>query len=109
MSDAAIVFRRPVEADHAAVIARMDGWWPGRRARTFVQRWWFRHATGTSWVAEGEDGRLVGFVLAQPSGDDPAVALVHAIAVNPRFRRIVRSAYFKSAMTVSIGNVDQKR
>jgi GNAT superfamily N-acetyltransferase len=82
-----IVFRRPVEADHAAVIARMDGWWPGRRARTFVQRWWFRHATGTSWVAEGEDGRLVGFVLAQPSGDDPAVALVHAIAVNPNERR----------------------
>jgi len=82
-----IVFRRPVEADHATVIARMEGWWPGRRARTFVQRWWFRHATGTSWVAEGEDGRLVGFVLAQPSGDDPAVALVHAIAVNPNERR----------------------
>jgi GNAT superfamily N-acetyltransferase len=82
-----ITFRRPVEADHATVLARMDGWWPGRRGRSFVARWWFRHAAGSSWVAEDEGGALIGFVLAQPSGDDPSVGLVQAIAVDPNARR----------------------
>jgi ribosomal protein S18 acetylase RimI-like enzyme len=80
-------FRRPVEADHAAVVARMEGWWPGRRGRAFVARWWFRHATGSSWIAEDDEGVLTGFILAQPSGDDPSLGLVQAIAVSPNHRR----------------------
>jgi GNAT superfamily N-acetyltransferase len=80
-------FRRPVEADHAAIVARLDGWWPGRLGRSFVARWWFRHATSSSWIAEDGEGVLVGFALAQRSGDDPSVALVQAIAVSPNHRR----------------------
>lgn len=82
-----VIFRRPVEADHTTVEARLEGWWPGRRGRSFIARWWFRHATGSSWIAEDDDGRLVGFVLAQPSGDDPSVGLIQAIGVDPNARR----------------------
>jgi GNAT superfamily N-acetyltransferase len=82
-----LVFRRPVEPDHVAVQARLEGWWPGRRGRSFIARWWFRHAAGSSWIAENDDGRVIGFVLAQPSGDDPSVGLVQAIAVDPNARR----------------------
>ena len=39
----------------------------------------------------------------------PMASAASAIAVNPRFRRIVRRAYFRSAMTLSIRNVDEKR
>ena len=80
-------FRRPVEADHATVIGRIDDWWPGRRGRAAVERWWFRHASAGSWVADDEDGRLIGFALAQSSPDDPSIGLLHAVVVSPNRRR----------------------
>ena len=100
-----VVFRRPVEADHTTVIGNLDGWWPGRRGRSFVARWWFRHATGSSWVAEGEDGRFIGFVLAQRSGDDAATGLIGAIAVSPNERRhgIARALVERVAADVQAG------
>jgi len=80
-------FRRPIEADHPVVMAQVDDWWGGRRVRAMLPRLWFRHFTGTSWIAEGEDGRLLGFVVGFISPDHPDIAYAHMIGTDPNRRR----------------------
>ena len=80
-------FRRPVEADHAVVVAQVDDWWGGRRMRAMLPRLWFRHFTALSWIAETEEGRLMGFLVGFISPDHPEEAYVHMIATNPNRRR----------------------
>jgi GNAT superfamily N-acetyltransferase len=82
-----IDYRRPTDADHAAVVRRIDDWAGGRTARQLLPRFWFRHFTGTSWVAERDDGRVVGVAIGFLSQDDPTVAVLHVVAVDPRDRR----------------------
>lgn len=82
-----IRLRRPVEADHAWVVARVDDWWGGRRLRHLLPRLWFQHFAGTSWVAETDEGRVVGFVVGFVSPDRPEEAYVHMVAVDPTLRR----------------------
>ena len=85
--DPAPAFRRPTEDDHDAVVRRIDDWAGGRSARHQLPRLWFRHFTGTSWVAVRGDGRPVGIGIGFVSPDDPATALLHLVAVDPRHRR----------------------
>ena len=80
-------FRRPTEGDHAQVVDLVDEWWGGRKMRALLPRLWFQHFTGTSWIAEDDDGRLVGFVVAFISQDDPTTGYVHMIAADPNRRR----------------------
>lgn len=82
-----LVFRRPVEADHATIVEQVDEWWGGRRMRALLPRLWFQHFTGTSWLLETPDGRLVGFVVAFIGPDDPSIGYVHMIASDPNRRR----------------------
>ncbi len=82
-----LAFRRPTEDDHARIVRLVDEWWDGRRMRALLPRLWFQHFTGTSWIAEEDDGRLVGFVVAFISQDDPATGYVHMIAADPNRRR----------------------
>ena len=82
-----LTFRRPTEADHRRIVGLVDEWWGGRRMRSLLPRLWFQHFTGTSWIAEEGDGRLVGFVVAFISQDDPTVGYVHMIAADPNRRR----------------------
>lgn len=93
-----LVFRRPIEADHARIHGVVDEWWGGRRLRDLLPRLWLQHFTGTSWVAEDVDGRLRGFVIAFISQDDPATGYVHMIATDPnaRGRGIGRALYERS-------------
>jgi ribosomal protein S18 acetylase RimI-like enzyme len=86
-TDGDLVFRRPTEADHATIVELVDEWWGGRRMRALLPRLWFQHFTGTSWVLETADGRLVGFVVAFIGADDPSIGYVHMIAVDPNRRR----------------------
>ena len=90
-----VTFRRPSETDHPRVVAVIDEWWGGRSMRALLPRLWFQHFTGTSWVVEEGSGRLVGFVVAFISPDDPATGYVHMIAADPNRRRsgIGRSLY----------------
>ena len=81
-----IDYRRPTDADHDAVVQRIDDWAGGRNVRRLVARLWFRDFTSTSWVATREDGRLVGVAIGFMSQDDPAQAMLHLVAVDPRFR-----------------------
>ena len=82
-----IRLRRPVEADHPRVVSVVDEWWGGRRLHDLLPRLWFQHFTGTSWIAETEDGRLAGFLVGYVSPDDPSLAYCHMIATNPNVRK----------------------
>ena len=82
-----LVFRRPVEADHATVIGVVDHWSGGRRARQLAARHWFRDFTGTSWVVETAEGRLLGILLGYRSPDAPARAVIQLLGVDPNHRR----------------------
>ena len=80
-------YRRPTDADHDAIVRRFDDWAGGRTARQLLPRLWFRHFTGTSWVAARDDGRVIGIAIGFLGQDDPSVAVLHVIAVDPRHRR----------------------
>jgi len=82
-----IRLRRPVEADHARLVGHVDEWWGGRKLHPLFLRMWFRHFTGTSWVAEDADGQLVGFLVGFISPDRPDEAYAHMIASSPNHRR----------------------
>jgi GNAT superfamily N-acetyltransferase len=79
--------RRPTEDDHDPITGRIDDWAGGRAARHLLPRLWFRHFTGTSWVATRPDGRPIGLALGFVSPDDPTTGILHVIAVDPAHRR----------------------
>jgi ribosomal protein S18 acetylase RimI-like enzyme len=81
-------FRRPTEADYPALSAVIDDWWGGRRMDALLHRLWLQHFTGTSWLAETEDGRLAGFLIGFLSPDHPDTAYCHLVATNPNLRRL---------------------
>jgi ribosomal protein S18 acetylase RimI-like enzyme len=82
-----IAFRRPTEADYPAISGVIDDWWGGRQLDHLLPRLWLQHFTGTSWLAETEDGHLAGFLVGFHSPDRPEVAYCHLIATNPNLRR----------------------
>ena len=89
-------FRRPTEADHPAIVDRVDEWWgDGRRLHDLLPRLWFQHFAGTSWIAETANGRLAGFLVGFVSPDHPDTAYVHMVATDPNLRRrgVGRSLY----------------
>ena len=92
---APIRLRRPVEADHPRLVGVIDPWWGGRRLHELLPRLWLQHFTDTSWVAETDDGALVGFVVGFISPDHPDEAYVHMIATDPALRRraVARTLY----------------
>ena len=79
-------FRRPVEADHPALVSVVDEWWGGRRIQSIFPRLWLQHFSGTSWLAELPDGRPAGFLVGFISPDHPEIGYVHLIASNPNLR-----------------------
>ena len=46
-----------------------------------------QHFTGTSWIVESGDGRLIGFLVGFVSPDDPTEAYVHMVGTNPNHRK----------------------
>lgn len=80
-------FRRPVEADHAGIVAQVDDWWGGRTLHELLPRLWFQHFTGTSWLVEDTGGRMVGFLIGFVSPDRPDEAYIHMVGTSPNHRR----------------------
>ncbi len=105
-----VTFRRPTEADHAQVVDLVDEWWGGRKMRALLPRLWFRHFSGTSWIAEDDAGRLVGFLVGFISADHPEIAYAHMIGTSPNHRRhgIGRALYeqfFDDALAAGVREV----
>ena len=92
---AEIQLRRPTESDHARLVGHVDEWWGGRRLHPLFLRLWFRHFSGTSWLAEDTDGRPAGFLVGFVSPDRPDEACIHMVATSPNHRRsgIARTLY----------------
>jgi len=82
-----IDYRRPTDSDHDAIVRRFDDWAGGRTARQLLPRFWFRHFTGTSWIAARGDGQVIGVAIGFLGQDDPSVGVLHVIAVDPPQRR----------------------
>ena len=80
--------RHPTEADLPDLDARLRDWREGRPGSSGPGRTWFRHLGGTSWLAEASgDGRPLGLLLGLRSVDRPGEGVIHAVAVDPAFRR----------------------
>ena len=97
-----LVLRHPTEADFLGVQARLDEWWGGRKMRARLPRLWFRHFSGTSWIAETPDGRMAGFLVAFVSADQGGMGQVYLIGVDPNRRRqgIGRALYEHAIATL---------
>jgi GNAT superfamily N-acetyltransferase len=79
-------FRRPREDDYLRIVGVVDDWWDGRSLHVLLPRLWLQHFTGTSWLAEDDEGRLVGFLVGFISPDHPEIAYCHMIATDPNRR-----------------------
>ena len=84
--------RHPTEDDLPDLAERLRDWMEERPARGGPGRTWFRHLGGTAWLAvvsaeESAEHRPLGLVLGLRSADRPAVGVIHAIAVDPAYRR----------------------
>lgn len=80
--------RHPTEADLPDLDAHLRDWQEGRPGRGGLGRTWFRHLGGTAWLADAApDRRPLGLLLGLRSADQPTVAVIHLVAVDPAFRR----------------------
>ncbi len=78
--------RHPTVDDHLSLVRVLDDWW-GRPTRHRLPRLWFEHFTGTSLLAEDDEGRRIGFVTGVGSPDRPDEAYLHLVGVAPGRRR----------------------
>jgi ribosomal protein S18 acetylase RimI-like enzyme len=81
-----LTYRRPTETDYPRITRVVDHWWGGRKMDVLLPRLWLQHFTGTSWLAETQDGELAGFLVGFLSPDHPDVAYCHMVATNPNLR-----------------------
>lgn len=79
-------FRRPGEADHAAILRAVEAWL-GQRARAALPRVWLRHFGPTSWLAEADDGRPIGVLVGFHSPAEADESVAYLVAVDPNARR----------------------
>jgi L-amino acid N-acyltransferase YncA len=100
---AGVIFRRPTEADYPTIVRVINDWWGGRNMDVLLPRLWLQHFTGTSWLAETQDGKLCGFLVGFHSPDKPDVAYCRLIATNPNQRlhglgRALYERFFEDAL-----------
>jgi ribosomal protein S18 acetylase RimI-like enzyme len=80
--------RHPTEADLPDLDERLRDWREERPGRGGPGREWFRHLGGTAWLAETSgERRPLGLLLGLRSVDRPESAVIHAVAVDPAYRR----------------------
>ena len=80
------VIRHAKSSDYGRVIGRINVWWGGREMAPMLPKLFFIHFEGTSFVAEADDGELLGFVcgfLSQTADDE---AYIHFVGVDPEER-----------------------
>ncbi len=94
--------RHAQPSDYGRVIQHVGAWWEGRELAPALPKLFFLHFEGTTFVAEDEEGRLIGFLcgfLSQTSADE---AYVHLVGVAPERRgsglgRALYERFFQAA------------
>jgi ribosomal protein S18 acetylase RimI-like enzyme len=82
----AVTIRHAQPSDYGRVIGRVNAWWGGREMAPMLPKLFFLHFEGTSFVADGEDGQLAGFLIGFLSQSDPAEAYIHFVGIAPERR-----------------------
>jgi ribosomal protein S18 acetylase RimI-like enzyme len=78
--------RHAQPSDYGRVIGRINVWWGGRDMAAMLPKLFFVHFEGTSFVVDGEDGQLAGFLIGFLSQTQPDEAYVHFVGVDPERR-----------------------
>ena len=99
-----MTIRHAHPSDYGRVIGRINVWWGGREMAPMLPKLFFIHFEGTSFVAEGDDGELLGFVcgfLSQTADDE---AYIHFVGIDPESRgtglgRALYERFFEEART----------
>lgn len=78
--------RHAQPSDYGRVIQHVNAWWDGREMAPALPQLFFVHFEGTSFVADGEDGKLAGFIVGFRSQTNPSEAYVHFVGVAPERR-----------------------
>jgi ribosomal protein S18 acetylase RimI-like enzyme len=78
-----VLIRHAHASDYGRVIQHVNVWWGGREMAPILPKLFFLHFEGTSFVAEDEDGTLVGFLIGFLSQTDDTEAYVHFVGVAP--------------------------
>lgn len=78
--------RHAQPSDYGRVIGRVNVWWGGRDMAAMLPKLFFVHFEGTSFVVDGEDGQLAGFLIGFLSQTEPDEAYVHFVGVDPERR-----------------------
>ncbi len=81
-----VTIRHAQPSDYGRVIQHVNAWWDGREMAPILPQLFFVHFEGTSFVADGEDGHLAGFLVGFFSQTDPTDAYVHFLGVAPDLR-----------------------
>lgn len=82
--------RHTRETDHPAIVDAIGRWWdtPNRAyLGLLMPRLFLQFFTRTSWIVESESGEIGAFLIAFRSQDDPTVAYIHFVGVDPELRR----------------------
>lgn len=78
---------RHVQAsDYDMISPLINDWWGGREMSDMVPRLFFLHFTQTSFVAEEEEGEVVGFLIGFLSQSHLDEAYIHFVGVHPDYR-----------------------
>jgi ribosomal protein S18 acetylase RimI-like enzyme len=99
-----VLIRHAHASDYGRVIQHVNVWWGGREMAPILPKLFFLHFEGTSFVAEDEDGALVGFLIGFLSQTDDTEAYVHFVGVAPDERgsgvgRTLYETFFDVART----------
>jgi predicted GNAT superfamily acetyltransferase len=75
--------RKGKTSDFEKVKSVMNDWWGGRQVDHLQHELFFEHFTDTVFIAENENGEMVGFINGFYSQTDTNVGYVHFIGVAP--------------------------
>ena len=81
--------RHTRESDHAAIVDAIGRWWDTPNRETLgrlLPRLFLQHFSGTSWIVESESGEIGAFLVGFRSQDNPEVAYIHFVGVDPELR-----------------------
>jgi len=82
--------RHARESDHPLIVDAIGRWWDTPNRATLgllMPRLFLQFFTQTSWIVEDESGELGAFLIGLRSQDDPDLAYIHFIGVDPELRR----------------------